>query len=32
MRSADELREIALRLDGDYVVWGLLDEFDSLAV
>ena len=32
MRSADELREIALRLDGDYVVWGPLDEFDSLAV
>ena len=32
MRSADELREIALRLDGDFVVWGPLDEFDSLAV
>ena len=32
MRSAGELREIVFPLDGDSVVWGPLDQRDSLAV
>ena len=32
MRSIDELREIAFPLDGDYVVWGPLDQRYPLAV